>query len=517
MKQKPLLWAFLAGAGLIIAIRLAFPGLGGAIAAAVVAVIVVGLLGWYYWRSELKRRDRAGDDLYYLGLLLTLVSLIYALVLLFIVRDAGDGLTHVDTMIGNFGISLVSTVAGILGRILLQDSSGESRDPAAGQAADRAPRQRGQEDAQKEQDALLTAGVREATANMLQLRRDLREAADAFAHFTRVTLSHAEHIKSHTQQLVEGFNQHMAAVAERGLDDTGAVWQRVGETMRQDSETMLRGIEAAVSGATERTAEAWRGLAGQIESASAAARNRLEADAAEMEATLAHLERANGALGSLASALDGAQRQVSALGETASTATAAVSANATETLAAQQALVEGSKASQTAALESFSAATLALTDAAGKQMAEQARAWQTAVDDFHAAGQAQRQQSERAINALIASLAAAEQGVAGLGRAASAAAAGAEARVAEVVETLNGVAQGARQQQEASLSAWQDSASTFSGQARAHLAREMDAWRELLDGFNTSENAKRLSAETSRLADLINRLDRLLNPVDGRR
>lgn len=463
MKRNPLLGAFLGGAGLIVFIRLAVPGLGGAIAAAVVAVIVVGSLGRYYWKSEIKQRDRAGDDLYYLGLLLTLVSLIYALVLLFIVRDAGEALVHVNTMIGNFGISLVSTVAGILGRILLQDPSGESRSDD-GQAEGPAPRQPSQEDAQREQGAKLTAEMREATANMLQLRRDLREAADAFAHFTRVTLNHADHVQSHTEQLVESFNQHMTSVAERGLDDTGAVWQRAGEAMRQDGETMLRGIEAAVSSATERTAEAWRGLVGQIESASAAARNRLQADAAEMEATLAHLEQANGALGSLTSALDNAQRHVSTLAERASGATAALNANTAETLAAQQALVEGSRASQAAALESFSAATVALTDAVGKQTAEQARAWQRAVDDFNTAAQAQRQQSERAlaatqdaVDALVASLDAAQQGVAGLGRAAIDAAAG------------------------------------------------------------TSENASRLSAETSRLADLVGRLDRLLNPVDGKR
>ena len=463
MKRNPLLGAFVVGAGLIVLIRLVIPGLGGAIAAAVVAVIVVGSLGRYYWKSEIKQRDRAGDDLYYLGLLLTLVSLIYALVLLFIVRDAGEALVHVNTMIGNFGISLVSTVAGILGRILLQDPSGESRSDD-GQAEVPAPRQPGQEEARKEQDALLTAEMREATASMLQLRRDLREAADAFAHFTRVTLNHADHIQSHTQQLVESFNQHMAAVAERGLDDTAAVWQRVGEAMRQDSETMLRGIEAAASGATERTAEAWRGLVGQIESASLAARSRLDADAAEMEATLARLKQANGALGSLAGALDNTQRHVSTLAETASGATAALNANAAETLAAQQALVEGSRASQAAALEAFSAATVALTDAVGKQTAEQAQAWQTAVHDFHTAGQTQRQLNERsladaqrAINALVASLDAAQQGVAGLGRAAVDAAAG------------------------------------------------------------TSENARHLSTETSRLADLASRLDRLLNPVDGQR
>ena len=503
MKERPLFLAFLAGAGLIVCIRVAYAGLNGAIAAAVVALIVVALLGVYYHKSEIKKRDRAGDDLYYLGLLLTLVSLIYALVWLFIVRDPGDVQSRVDELIGNFGIALASTVAGILGRILLQDAS-------AGEKG--------------EQEPSLAAATREATANMLELRRQLREAADAFAHFTRVTLGHANHIKSHTQELLEDFNRHMATTAERQLDETAAAWQRVAAALGTESERMLSHIDEAVAGATERTAEAWRGLAGELDRASASARQRLETDAEEMARMLRQLATASGSLETLANSLDGAQGHVSALAETASGATASLSANINETLVGQRTLTEGAKAAQQVALESFEAAAAALTEATGKQVADQTRAWQRAVADFDAVGKAHREQSERAmattqrtVDALVASLDAAKADIAALGSAAAGAATGAEPRIAEILERLSKMAEGVREQQEASLRAWRDAASRFSEDAREHLAREMAAWRRVVDDFETAESAQVLSAETSRLAGLVKRLGGWLNSVIRRR
>ena len=449
MSQKPLFGAFLAGAGLIVCIRLAWPGLDGAIAAAVVALIIVAWLGIYYHNSQIKERDRAGDDLYYLGLLLTLVSLIYALVWLFVVSDPEDVQARVYALVGNFGIALVSTVAGILGRILLQDTSGEAFE---GQDA----RQRSQQ-GQKEEQTALTEATREAIADMLELRRQLREAADAFAHFTRVTVSQADHVKSHTQELLDNFNQRMATTAERQLDDTAAAWLGVADALRTEGERLLGHIDEAVSGATKRTEVAWRGLAGEFDSASNSARQRLDADAEEMARMLNRLATANGSLEALANALDAAQGPVAALAETASSATASLAANTSEALAGQSALAEGAKAAQRTAIESFEAAAAALTEATG-----------------------------------------------------------AESRMAGILDTLNGLAEGAREQQAASLEAWRDATSTFSEDAREHLANEMAAWRALIDGFKTAESAQALAEETSRLADLVKRLDGLLNAANRR-
>lgn len=515
--KKPLLQAFLVGAVMIFFIRLVVPTLWGAFGAALAAVFVVCSLYRYYSKRKVKERDRAADDLYYLGLLLTLVSLIYALVLLFALPGAGTGPDvqgRIDTLIGNFGIALVSTVAGILFRILLQDASQVEPDSTRAESRERWPEAPDKppdpaETGDASSTARLTAQMREAVASTTQLRRDLHEAADAFAHFTRVTLSHANHVKSHTQKLLEDFNQHMVVVAERGLDDTGEAWRRVGETMRQDGQNLLHNVEESVSGAAERTEEAWRNLAGQIESAAVAAQGRLQANAEEIGTTLTQLATANGSLGSLTSAFGDAERHVSTLAQRAAAASAALDAD-----------TRGMKASQASVIESFEAAAAALAETFSKQVAEQTRAWQRALDEFDAAGQAQRQRNEhataaaqRAIEALSAGLATAERDVAALGRLAS----GTESHTAEALAALSGLAEDARQQQAASLRAWHDATSRFSEEARAHVAKEVNAWRELLEGFDTSANARRLSEETSRLAGLIEQLQRLLPAATVRR
>jgi hypothetical protein len=59
------------------------------------------------------REDQAGDNCYYLGFLYTLVSLALALILF--VRGERD----VDSLIGNFGIALFTTIAGLAARVIL--------------------------------------------------------------------------------------------------------------------------------------------------------------------------------------------------------------------------------------------------------------------------------------------------------------------------------------------------------------------------------------------------------------
>lgn len=74
--------------------------------------------------SLAARRDNIGlhnpDNLYYMGLLFTLSSLVYSLVTLFLLNSNADDVAgRVYNLIGSFGIALVSTFAGILFRILL--------------------------------------------------------------------------------------------------------------------------------------------------------------------------------------------------------------------------------------------------------------------------------------------------------------------------------------------------------------------------------------------------------------
>lgn len=70
------------------------------------------------------RPDRLGDNLYYLGFVYTLASLSAALLLL----RSGSA---VEELLGNFGIALITTVAGICGRVLFAQMRGEIDDVEA--------------------------------------------------------------------------------------------------------------------------------------------------------------------------------------------------------------------------------------------------------------------------------------------------------------------------------------------------------------------------------------------------
>ena len=84
------------------------------------------LLGYFLT----SRRDaiwrHTPDNVYYLGLLFTLLSLVYSLVTLFLFNsDVTDRAGQTYNLIGSFGIALISTIFGILFRILLLQIAGD--------------------------------------------------------------------------------------------------------------------------------------------------------------------------------------------------------------------------------------------------------------------------------------------------------------------------------------------------------------------------------------------------------
>ena len=86
---RALLVSFGLGAVSIVVLRSLVFGLPGASLAAFVAVAIITGVGFYYYQHVSgEDRQAAGDNLYYLGLLFTLLALILALFQLFVL-DAG--------------------------------------------------------------------------------------------------------------------------------------------------------------------------------------------------------------------------------------------------------------------------------------------------------------------------------------------------------------------------------------------------------------------------------------------
>jgi hypothetical protein len=72
--------------------------------------------GFVVWRSPhfRAREDHAGDGAYYLGFLFTLSSLAFAL------WEFGNGAGDTQAIIGNFAVALVTTIVGLVLRVLFQ-------------------------------------------------------------------------------------------------------------------------------------------------------------------------------------------------------------------------------------------------------------------------------------------------------------------------------------------------------------------------------------------------------------
>src|SRR5216683_2615784 len=82
--------------------------------AAIFAVLLMLAFGFSeYWYKQ-GQEDRLGDNLYYLGLTYTLVSVAHALY-------AFTGVANVDRLVSDFSVALLTTLVGIVGRVLLYE------------------------------------------------------------------------------------------------------------------------------------------------------------------------------------------------------------------------------------------------------------------------------------------------------------------------------------------------------------------------------------------------------------
>lgn len=268
-------WAFfialLAGGVMIIALRLW--GLGAsrdatiasihwtAWAAIVVAIATIVVYALYAWRTPQSdvSIDQAADNAYYLGLVFTLLSLVFALLQVQELLDArvtasdsaGRPLLVLD-LLPDFGLALVSTIAGIIARVVLQQFRSGIEE-----AEDRA-----------------RIELSHATA---KFRDKLYVAVGDFTNATRAATNAMSDITAHTQTTLKAATDSTAdTVREAGKQigqagaefDAGAAVakQRMQEFADQSGETMRKlqaQNEAAVEGWREQHAAALEALGRQ--------------------------------------------------------------------------------------------------------------------------------------------------------------------------------------------------------------------------------------------------------------
>ena len=327
-------------------LRSFLPSLVGTLLAAVTACGVIACLGWLYWRENAGENahdlSRAGDDLYYLGLLFTIISLGHALVALFIFNPDDDINQRANELIGNFGIALASTVFGILGRIFLQGLEvGDSEDqfpwPAedgsdgaagGGGLQDRIARPADGEgrqgriarpaDGEGRQGRIARPADGEGRQGRIarpidgeglpparrpaempamrvdarplpleELRLQIRYATDAFRHFARVTTEQAEENRAHMAHQIKQSMQRMNDEARKSLLETQATWLEMLEGIRAQSEAMLSQTQKEAASSTQRIEAAWQDIARRAHETSIATQESLDAIVKEMGETAA--------------------------------------------------------------------------------------------------------------------------------------------------------------------------------------------------------------------------------------
>ena len=156
---------------------------------------------WCYHSSYFKLRlDKAGDNIYYLGFLYTLVSLGVSLY-----QTAGSAEGQ-EAIIANFGIALVTTICGVVGRVFftqLRDTPFEVEQETVSSLTEAARQLKGELDA--------------TLSDFSTFRTALRQSVEEWEVEWR-----AER-KSQLKTTTEAINENLALVTERNLEAVTAM------------------------------------------------------------------------------------------------------------------------------------------------------------------------------------------------------------------------------------------------------------------------------------------------------
>ena len=273
-KRTNALWFFVAllgGGGAVWWTKGAFPS---AWFAAMVAAGVVLVLSVYYMLNDEDAPEEEGDNVYYLGLLFTLLSLMLALLQLFGGEtDAAPGTENIRALLQNFGIALTSTVAGIAGRVMVQNWQLTGSERRSEFAVDTAvpPVGASSRDLERFNRVLLERAA-----------RDLIRGANALARFHRIVRSHASdteaNLRNHSETLkresvafknalernAEVFAQELKSEAESTLGAVGGSLSAVAK----EAESLPERLRSAHDGYLAEVRETTRSFHDEIRSAS---------------------------------------------------------------------------------------------------------------------------------------------------------------------------------------------------------------------------------------------------------
>ncbi|MEM5516416.1 hypothetical protein WNY37_05600 [Henriciella sp. AS95] len=169
-----------------------------------VALLLAYAMGTYFIPSMRARADQIGDNVYYLGLLYTLMSLAAA-----IIRLSNDP-NAADAILRNFGVALVTTIVGLMLRVVISQMRDDPADVE-----------------------------RETRASLLSLSRSFRTELE---HSARELRNFQVGLKQSVDEAIESTLARTTEAMEKTLDQH----KRTVEALDMDEDSFVGPVQAAM-------------------------------------------------------------------------------------------------------------------------------------------------------------------------------------------------------------------------------------------------------------------------------
>ena len=237
------------------------------------SLILIVAYGFVLWDRELKgpKFEHAGDNLYYVGFLYTLISLAVSLY-----RFTSDGYT--EDIVQGFGVALSSTVFGLIGRVYVSQSSGG--EPAQVEAAAR----QSLVVAHRE----LRAGMDYAIEDYKRFREDLGELRESVERAKGVAAEECKALADEAARLedLRGLGSRLDKAAEGAIGRIAERQEEMAVHMKEEAMATLRNIASQQEALSDGIAKAQRDALDRVAARLEDAASSLDGSAASMARTI---------------------------------------------------------------------------------------------------------------------------------------------------------------------------------------------------------------------------------------
>ena len=214
--------------------------------AAIVAAGVVLALTIYYILNDEDAPEEEGDNVYYLGLLFTLISLMISLLESFDGIVEGDEISKgaILALLENFGIALISTIFGIAGRVAVQNWQRTS-------TADRARFPDGLPKRHLPPVGADPGDLERFNRHLLgRIASDLTQGANALARFHRI-------VRGHASETDDFLSNHGKTLVRESIE--------FRDTLQQNAASFSEDLKAQSTDAVATVADSLRVLVDQVD------------------------------------------------------------------------------------------------------------------------------------------------------------------------------------------------------------------------------------------------------------